>query len=375
MPNPFTLGVIPPRAAFCNRKTELNELSSHARNKANVVVFSPRRYGKTSLIKKLQRNLMREKYLTIYSDFFMITSENDVAHRMARSIYNVLHQHESLLKKGARYLKTLKTFRPVFKPSADKGVVLSVEPVSANISGIEVLDNILEEFGEFIRKQTSFAGVHIVFDEFQEITDLKGSPIEGVLRNHIQEHDASYFFVGSRRRILLDIFNNKSRPFYQSAIMFSMNALPSRELTNFLQNQFKKGGKRCSTELAEKIAEMTARYPYYVQALAYHVFEVSGPLIKAKDIEYAFEKLLASERYGYEGIVQDLTSSQMALLKALANRPTSKIMSTEYMQAYRLSIGGIQYARKKLEDLDLIENFDGLWRVVDPVFARWISCF
>jgi hypothetical protein len=373
MLNPFTLGVIPPRAAFCNRKTELKELSSHARNKANVVMFSPRRYGKTSLVKKLQRNLMREKYLTIYSDFFMVTSENDVAQRMAKSIYTVLHHHESLLKKGTRYLKVLKTFRPVFKPSADKGVVLSVEPVSANLSGIEILDKIMEEFGDFVSRQTAFAGVHIVFDEFQEITDLKGSQIEGVLRNHIQEHDASYFFVGSRRRILLDIFNNKSRPFYQSATMYSMKALPSRELTRFLQNQFKKGGKRCSRELAEKVSEITAQYPYYVQALAYHVFEVSGPVIKAKDIESAFDILLASERYGYEGIVQDLTSSQIALLKALANHPTSKIMSTEYMQAHRLSIGGIQYACKKLEGLDLIERLDGLWRVVDPVFATWLT--
>ena len=373
MSNPFTLRVIPPGSPFCNRKPELKELSSHVHNKTNVVLFSPRRYGKTSLIKKLQKNLEREGYLTAYSDLFLVTSENDVAQRMAKSIYAVLHQRESLLKKGARFLKTFQTFRPVFKPLADQGVVLSVEPVSPNLSGIELLDKVLEEFGNFIEKQSVFAGVHIVFDEFQEITDLKGSQVEGVLRRHIQEHQASYFFVGSRRRILLDIFNKKSRPFYQSAILFPLEALPHDELTLFLMDQFKKGGKQCPKSVAEKISAKIFQYPFYAQALAYHVFEASAKVVGESDINIAFEKLLASERYGYEGIVQDLTSPKLALLKALAIQPISKIMSTEYMQTHRLSVGGIQYARNKLQDLDLIEQQDGLWRIVDPVFSLWLT--
>ncbi len=373
MSNPFTLRVIPPGSPFCNRKLELKELCSHARNKTNVVLFSPRRYGKTSLVKKLQRNLEREGYLTIYSDFFLVTSDNDVAQRMAKSIYTVLHQRESFLKKGARFLKTFKTFRPVFKPSADQGVVLSIEPVSADLSGIELLDQVMGEFGDFVRKQTMAAGVHIAIDEFQEITDLKGSQVEGVLRTHIQEHQASYFFVGSRRRILLDIFNKKSRPFYQSAMMYPLKALPHDELTRFMSNQFKKGGKKCPKVIAEKISEKIVQYPYYAQALAYHVYEISAKVVEEQDINNAFEKLIASERYGYEGIVQDLTGPQIALLKALATHPTSKIMSKEYMQAHRLSVGGIQYARKKLEDLDLIERHKELWRIVDPVFGLWLT--
>ena len=95
--------------------------------------------------------------------------------------------------------------------------------------------------------------------------------------------------------------------------------------------------------------------------------------MEESDLNIAFEKLLASERYGYEGIVQDLTSPKLALLKALAIQPISKIMSTEYMQTHRLSVGGIQYARNKLQDLDLIEQQDGLWRIVDPVFSLWLT--
>ena len=371
MPNPFTLRFIPPDSPFCNRAQELHELSSHARNKANVVLFSPRRYGKTSLVKKVQSGLEKEGFFTFYTDFFMVTSVNDIATRIARSVYDVLHQHESFLKKGVRYLKTFKTFRPVFKPSPPNGFTLTVEPVSTELSGMDLLDKVMKELGLFIHNE--HAQVHMVFDEFQEITELKKSPVEGVLRRHIQEHQASYFFVGSRRRILLEIFSQSNRPFYQSAIMYPLDPLPHGELTTFFVGQFKSGGKRCPKRTAETISNKVFQYPYYAQALAYNVYEVSGKVVSEDDVEVGFEKLLASERYGYEAIVQGLTSSQIALLRALSTNPGSRIMSTEYMGRHKLSVGGIQYAQKKLEELDLIEKHNNVWRIVDPIFGRWLS--
>ena len=110
-----------------------------------------------------------------------------------------------------------------------------------------------------------------------------------------------------------------------------------------------------------------------MSALAYNVYEVSGKVVSEDDVEIGFEKLLASERYGYEAIVQGLTSSQIALLRALSTDPGSRILSTEYMGRHKLSIGGIQYAQKKLEELDLIEKHNNVWRIVDPIFGRWLS--
>lgn len=373
MSNPFTLRVIPPDAPFCNRTRELEELSTHAHNKANVVLFSPRRYGKTSLVRRLQSGLERDGFFTIYADLFMVTSVNDVAERIAKSVYSVLHQRESLLEKGVRYLKTFRTFRPVFRPAGNGGFDITVEPVSPSLSGMDLLDKVLEELGEFIRSQS--AGTHVVFDEFQEITELKNPPVEGVLRKHIQEHQASYFFVGSRRRILLDIFNQRTRPFYQSAIMYPLSPLPHDDLTSFLVNQFKRGGKKCPRSISAEISDKVLKYPYYAQALAYSIYEVSGKTVTEGDVEEGFDRLLASERYGYEGVVQGLTGPQIALLRALAADPSSKILSTEYMTRHKLSLGGIQYARKKLEELGLIEKHDNAWRIVDPVFRAWLATY
>lgn len=141
----------------------------------------------------------------------------------------------------------------------------------------------------------------IVFDEFQEITTLKATNLEGIFRRHIQEHPASYFFVGSRRRILLEMFNQRKRPFYQSAIMHPLSPLPQDELAAFLMERFGQGGKRCPEALAEMISQDTQGYPFYAQALAYHIYEVSGKTVTAYAFRNGYEKLMASERYGFEG--------------------------------------------------------------------------
>ena len=371
MANPFILRVIPPFFPFCNRTIELQQLGSHADNKANVVLFSPRRYGKTSLTRRLQSDLSDKGFFTVYVDFFMATSENEIARRISQSIYSALHARESLLDKGVRFLKIFKTFRPVFQPSPESDFSFSVEPVSSAMSGIDLIDKVMEELGVFIRRESINA--HIVFDEFQEISELKNSPIEGVLRKHIQEQQASFFFVGSRRRILLDMFNKKNRPFYQSAIMYPLKSLPDEELISFLVERFKEGGKSCPVHIAEKISEKVSQYPYYAQALAYNIFEISEDIVSEDDIQAGFNNILASERYGYEAGVQGLTGPQIALLKALAIDPVSKILSTEYMNRHRLSAGGIQYARNKLEKLDLIEKHNNVWKIVDPVFGCWLA--
>ena len=125
--------------------------------------------------------------------------------------------------------------------------------------------------------------------------------------------------------------------------------------------------------MAEEISKRTFQYPYYSQALAYNVFDLSGKVIKSEDVDTGFERLLSSERYAYEAMVQGLTGTQIALLRALATSPNSKILSSEYIARHKLTVGGVQYARKKLVALDMIEKHNDVWRVVDPILAEWLS--
>jgi hypothetical protein len=102
MHNPFYFRELPLTAPFCTRQQELDALLLHARNKANVVIFSPRRYGKTSLVKRVQHRLGKQDTTTVCVDFFGIDSVEDLAGRLASRLYAYCRDNETLLKKAMR---------------------------------------------------------------------------------------------------------------------------------------------------------------------------------------------------------------------------------------------------------------------------------
>jgi AAA+ ATPase superfamily predicted ATPase len=369
MQNPFYFRVLPLTAPFCNREKELNQLVSHAQNRANVVIFSPRRYGKTSLVLRVQERLKRRGLVTVYVDLFGIDSLEDMAARMASRLYSYCQENEGLFKKAMKFLSC---WRPVIRPDPEYGVSLTVE-ASVGRKGIELLNSTLDGFGKFIQERKK--GVHIAFDEFQEIAELRESlQIEGTLRSHIQTHSqASYFFVGSRRRVLNEIFNTRKRPFYRSSINFPLGPLPFEEGVRFVMEQFKRGRKSCSEEIGKKILEKTGGHPYYVQRVPYSIFEICAKKVTEDDYIKGFQKTIEEESTVYEAMVQALSLQQIKLLSALALEPTEKPYSVDYMAKHGLgSVGGIQGALKRLLELDYVERKDNLLVIVDPVFAVWL---
>lgn len=370
MSNPFYLQEIPVDAPFCNRAEELIELQSYAEAKANVVLFSPRRYGKTSLVKRIQKGLSDKGAVTIFADFFGIASVDDVAARMAKAVFVVTHGKEPLWKSA---LRAVRSFRPVLKPDPEGGLSLSVEPSSAGQSGLALLEETMESLGDFIRTVDGL--VHVALDEFQEIVVLREAlQIEAAMRTHIQHHQASYFFIGSRRRVILGIFNERQRPFFQSAINYPLKTLPPEELEVFIARQFTDNKKPCSQTLARTLASLAGHHPYYSQKLAFFTYELSKRVTK-ESIRRGLEKLILSEKVAFEATIQGLSPHQRLLLQAIAREPTPKLLASAYIQKHRLgSVGGLQYSSRQLEKLDLIEKDDasGCWRLVDPVLSMWL---
>lgn len=370
MKNPFYLHEVPVDAPFCDRERELKDLSSYARAKANVVLFSPRRYGKTSLVKRVQNRLASSGAVTIYADFFGLASVEDAASRLAKAAFGFSHGRRNLWKAA---LKALSSFRPVLKPDAEGGVALTVEPATG-LKGLSLLEETLSNLGRLSRDTGKL--IHVTFDEFQEIVVLKeATQVEAIARSHLQRGELGCFFVGSRRRLLLGMFNDRQRPFFQSAINYALNPLPADDLVSFLIYQFDAGGAACCKAAAERMAAILSCHPYYTQKLAFLMFEPS--LTVTEDaLEAGIAKLLSSESPVFEAIILGLAAGQRLLLQALAQQPTAQILAGAYLQRFSLgSASSIQHASRVLEEQDLIEKDpgSGAWRIVDPVFALWLK--
>lgn len=367
--NPFYVREIPVDAPFCNRERELKELTHHALNYMNVVMFSPRRFGKTSLSKRIMEAVRKKGFIPIYVDFVKVTSLEDIAGRLAAKVFEYTSKKESIFQKA---IKILKMWKPVLRPHPEAGMEISVEPAGGQIRE-SLLEDTLKALHEF--SQSEPKGCFVVLDEFQDLTNLSDSAnIEGRMRSHIQQHKkVSYLFIGSRRGVLANMFQDKERAFYQSALLYPLPVIQPDVFAHFIQSQFRKAKINCPDEQAKKIVEFTHGHPYYTQKLAYFVCEIGSKKVKDTHVSQAVELLRESERLVFEVMAQAVAPKQMALLLALARQPTESIFSPAYMAKHQLgSIGGVQGSVEKLLELDYIEKQANTYKIVDPFFAQWL---
>ena len=193
------------------------------------------------------------------------------------------------------------------------------------------------------------------------------------MRGQIQtQRQVSYFFLGSRRGMLLAMFNDRKRPFFQSARFQELGPLPHAELVSFLSGLFSQEGKSCPAEVCAAVSETVQQHPYYAQLLAGELFALSGPKVSPDLLPRAVARMLDQERYGFEAMLDTYTPAQARILSTLAEHP-GEMFSREFSEQAGLAVGTIQTGRKKLLAADLIEESPkGVWRVVDPVFALWL---
>lgn len=375
MSNPFYLIPIPPDGPLCDRAPELEELAAHARARGSVVLYSPRRFGKTSLVKRVQSQLSTEGAITVFCDLFGVASAEDAAARLARAVFAHVRGREPLWK---RALSILRTFRPVLRPDPHGGASLTVEPVAAGRTGMALLGEVMETLVDFIADTDDL--VHIALDEFQEIVMLKEAPaVEAELRTGLAKTGAAWIFVGSRRHLLLGLFSDRQRPFFQSAILRPLPPLPAEDLRTYARERFAAGGHSCDEATAARLAALSEGHPYYAQRLGYFAWEIAARErleIVESTLDAALAELLQAETPVYEAVVSALTLQQRLLLRAIAREPSPQIMAAGYLQRHRLgSVGGIQKSIHALKELDLAERDSDTapWRLTDAMLARWLN--
>ena len=174
---------------------------------------------------------------------------------------------------------------------------------------------------------------------------------------------------------MLDIFNDRKRPFFQSSLNYELKPLPHKDMVLFITSEFKRAGKYINEEDASEICRLVLNHPYYMQKFCFFLYEEIDKEVRRKDIAGIKAIVVESERVVFESILQGLRTKQINILSALAKEPTAKVYSASYMARHNLgSTGGIQQGLNTLSKKDLIEKDyrTGVWSVVDPIFVCWL---
>jgi len=374
MKNPFVFGEAVSGAAFWNREAEMKELMQDLRGGQNVIVFSARRYGKTSLIKAVLRKLAEEGLITIYMDLYPATSKEAFVRLYAKAVA------ESLGKPSTKIFSSIRRLLPRFLPKlvVDSGGKVEL---TFDFDGSRNFKAGFHELLESVHKRVTREKKNavVVFDEFQEVTSYGDDEIEREMRSSFQHHqNVAYVFLGSKKHLFNGIFNDVNRPFYRSGKHFPLERLPAGEIIKFVTERFKRGKIILEPDVAQLIANESMGHPYYTQLLCHILWSGSSPNkhTTKEDVLSAIKTMLNRESPSYQAIMDGLSPRMRHLAIALSKETTSSPYGETFLSKHKLGTAStVQRALGALLQKDVIDHISGQYIFQDPFFAQWLKRF
>lgn len=370
MQNPFQYGKVVGDPYFTDRESELAELLAEVENRHNLVLYSPRRYGKTSLLVKLATVIKQKGVAVIFIDFMQVTSRETFIRLYTREVFrNTAGSPKTILKKIASLVSGL---RPAMEVDAMGNTSLSVHLDSAPLK-TQILEEVLN-LGEKLDPKRQWL---VIFDEFQEILKLNGDGFTDTLRSVIQHHQrSSYIFCGSRYHLLLDLFNRPQKAFYRFGKITPLAKIASEKMQAYLEDRFCTTGQKLSPELAQKIITMADNIPNYVQFIAAELWQLAqlNNAVPSDDLlSQALETVLNNQGDYYLQVWSSLSVQQKKLVSALAI-DSDNPFSQDFHDRHRLgAISSSQRAMQKLISEQIITKEKGSIIFGDPLFKLFIT--
>lgn len=351
MRNPFKFGTIVEDDFFTDRVEEMAYITQFVNSANHLVLISPRRFGKSSLVAKAIRQTGR-KHITI--NLQQVVSVSDFSAKLLREFFAV-HPLERV-----RHLIT--HFRIV--------PTISMNPITGSTDvtfqpGVDSMI-LIEDVLELIEKaHTEDDRIIVVLDEFQEIRDL-APKFDKQLRSIMQKQkNINYILLGSQESMMTDIFENKKSPFYHFGELLRLSKLPRTDFYDYLSNRLKDVFPKNYDELSNRILDYTDCHPYYSQQLAANVWQI-GVLQpeEGAPFEKAITHIVTSHGLDYERLWMNFNRTNKWIMQTLA---LGRSLQTS---EYRTST--IYSALKRLQK-DGYVIYSNHYELEDPFFKEWIS--
>jgi uncharacterized protein len=375
--NPFRFGPLALDDAFTDRQTEIDSLVSDARNGQDVVVFAPRRYGKSSLVWRVAQELVKEDVLVAQVDLMRTPTKDQLAAKLAKTI------HDELATRLWNAKERLKTFAGLrLTPT------ITVDPHDGTVSfsfdaraAAEDIDATLEELLAMLGRIAGDRGrrVVLVLDEFQEVVDIDPALIK-LMRSVFQEQpDVAHVYLGSKRHMMREIFNDENEPFWRSAKQMELDVIPADLFEKYARARFKKTGKTLDRAASAKALALTGGHPYATQQLFYFLWEATPPAGTADPaaLDAALDATLRSEHSHFSLLWDGASSAQKRVLQALAQEQPGRPLGADYQRTHSLpSTPTVQTALSALERSELVTRVGrGEYRIAEPFLTEWIRLY
>ena len=371
--NPFRYGALALDDSFTNREDELAELIADVGNGQDVVIFAPRRYGKSSLVWRASQELVRSgDVLVAQVDLMTTPTKEKLAEKLAQAIYEELATALFKAKERMRVFQGLRV-RPTVTVDPDDGTMSFSFAASRTAAD---MDATLERLFELPGRLAAERGrrVALVLDEFQEIVDIDRD-LPKLMRSVFQaQPEVAHVYLGSKRHMMEEIFSNQQEPFWRSAKRIELGVIAAAKFRPFLKRGFRSTGRQLDGHTLDAVLEVTGGHPYATQELAYFLWQETPEGEEADHVrlETALGRVLASENSHFGLIWERASGAQRQVLQALAAE-AGRPLTNHYRRFHGLPApSSVQRALETLGRQELIARSAGDTWITEPFFAEWL---
>lgn len=367
--NPFVYqGYVSP-TYFCDRTEETEELISNLQNGRNTVLISPRRIGKTGLIKNAFHHIMQtdKDARCIYIDIFATKNQHDFVELLTSAIAQEVMSKEKQAMK--RLLEFFGSWRPVFSTDPITGqptVSVSIEHTQTAVSLKNVFDYLKQSSRE----------VYVAIDEFQQIAYYPETGTEALLRSYIQfVPNVHFVFAGSKRHLMSQIFYSPDRPFYQSTVSMGLEPLHEEIYYDFAKRFFEGKKGTLSSEVFHDIYHRFDGVTRNIQLMLNRLYETEKNVVNLEQANEAVRYIVNRSSVQYEELIGFFTDNQLSVARAVANEGlVVSPQSNDFARRYDLpSNSSIKTAMDYLIDKDVVCRTPSGYRIYDHFFELWLK--
>ena len=364
MENPFSYSEFVTGDAFCNRGKEKKDLIYYAQNSQNILLYSHRRMGKTSLVHEVIYRLKKTKprVNSVYIDLYGTLGENDFIDALLTGLVQIESKLERILKQLSG-LKITGSFDPV----------TGLPTLSASIKPREkpwYLEKTLQVLASYSEKQKLL----VVFDEFQEIAGYSEEGFEKRLRKVIQGHrNISYIFSGSQEHLLIQMFDSAKYAFYKSARSYPLQRIEMGHYVDWAKKLFKRKNVALAEDIIASIVERCDYQPMYIQQFLFDLWR--SDIIEPEVLDHIEKTVISSQTNQFVLLWNLLTQNQKKALRLVAETGGRRIYTAERLLEAGFNSGSVlQRALSALTEKEILSKND-TYQFQDVMLRKWIRPF
>ena len=366
--NPFVYKGYEGPMYFCDREQETENMVSALKNGRNITLLSPRKIGKTGLIKHAFNRISTTENDTIciYVDIFSTQNLHDFVQVLGTAVVE-----EALWREKSMMTKTLDAFK-AWRPVVSIDTMTGMPTLSVNIDSTSD-EYTLKSIFDYLER--SKKRVFVAIDEFQQVAYYPEKGTEALLRSHVQFSHAGFIFSGSRQHLMAEMFNSPKRPFYQSTEFMNLQPIPEDAYYDFARRFFEAKKGSLSQEVFHDIYHCFSGYTWYIQLMMNRLYERNKKVTRPQQANDAILAVLDTLTPQYEMLMTLLTSNQVNLLKAIAKeRKVEQPQSNEFIKRNDLpSPSSVKTALDVLVEKELVYAQPDGYIVYDRLLNLWLQ--